>query len=329
MASESRLAGLLTMLGSTKRRAWMVSAAAWLVLLAPGCSKNDTSQPLQSGAEQAPSVYAVNYPLTYFAERLAPEGIEVVFPAPPDVDPAFWKPTPDEIGRYQHANLILLNGAGYAHWTQRATLPKSRVVITAEGCRDTFLKTDDSVTHQHGPGGEHEHGSVAFTTWLDMRLAICQASRVRDALFQLAPATRASVQGNFDGLARDLTQLDTLLRRATKASDGQSILASHPVYQYLADAYSLQVVSMHLEPDLALTPKDLQSLDSLLEQHRATIMLWEAQPLPETERVLRAKGITTVVFSPASQPPTHGDFLTVMTGNAERLACATRGEACP
>ena len=32
-------------------------------------------------------VYTVNYPLAYFAERLAPEGTEVVFPAPPDVDP--------------------------------------------------------------------------------------------------------------------------------------------------------------------------------------------------------------------------------------------------
>jgi hypothetical protein len=57
-------------------------------------------------------------------------------------------------------------------------------------------------------------------------------------------------------------------------------------------------------------------------------MLWEAQPLPDTEQALGDRGITVVVFDPAAQPPTNGDFLTVMTGNATRLACATGGESC-
>jgi hypothetical protein len=57
-------------------------------------------------------------------------------------------------------------------------------------------------------------------------------------------------------------------------------------------------------------------------------MLWEAPPLPETEEQLRDRGIATVVFDPAAQPPRNGDFLTVMTGNAKRLACATGAESC-
>jgi len=326
MAPESGPTGLLTMRGSTMRRAWVVFSAA---LLALGCSKADAPQSLASKGDRPLSAYTVNYPLAYFAERLAPEGVEVVFPAPPEVDPAFWKPTPEEIGQYQRAGLILLNGAGYARWTRYATLPKSRVVITADGCRDTFLKTGDTVTHQHGPGGDHAHEGAAFTTWLDMRLALCQASRIHDALAQLAPATKDAVRTNFEALTRDLTQLDTRLRSVAKASDDQPMLASHPVYQYLADAYGLRIESMHFEPDEALTPKDIQALDSLLERHPAKLMLWEAQPLPETEQALRDRGITTVVFDPAAQPPTNGDFLTVMTGNAKRLACATGAEACP
>ncbi|MEA3275247.1 MAG: hypothetical protein U9Q81_08160, partial [Pseudomonadota bacterium] len=35
-------------------------------------------------------LYTVNYPLQYFAERIAGEHAQVVFPAPADVDPAFW-----------------------------------------------------------------------------------------------------------------------------------------------------------------------------------------------------------------------------------------------
>jgi hypothetical protein len=58
-------------------------------------------------------------------------------------------------------------------------------------------------------------------------------------------------------------------------------------------------------------------------------MLWEAQPLPETEEQLRERGIAIAVFDPAAQPPADGDFLTLMTDNAKRLACATGAEACP
>ena len=37
-------------------------------------------------------IYTVNYPLAYFAERIGGDLAQVTFPAPPDVDPAFWMP---------------------------------------------------------------------------------------------------------------------------------------------------------------------------------------------------------------------------------------------
>jgi zinc transport system substrate-binding protein len=67
-------------------------------------------------------VYTVNYPLAYFAERIGGDAVEVTCPAPPDEDPAFWSPAAETIAAYQGADLILLNGAGYAKWVKRATL---------------------------------------------------------------------------------------------------------------------------------------------------------------------------------------------------------------
>ncbi len=326
MASESGLAGVLKMLGSTKRPTCITCL---LVLVALGCSRKEAQQAPGPRVQQALSIYTVNYPLAYFAERLAPEDIEVVFPAPRHVDPAFWKPTPEAIGRYQRAGLILLNGAGYARWTRYATLPKSRVVTTTDGCREGFLQTGEAMTHQHGPGGDHAHEGTAFTTWLDMRLARCQASHVADALVELLPPSKDAIGTKLEALGRDLNELDTRLRAAAKSWGDQPILASHPVYQYLADAYGLRIESVHFEPNEALTPDDIQALESIQERHRAKLMLWEAQPLPETKQLLRERGIAVVIFDPSAQPPSTGDFLTVMSGNAERFACATGAEACP
>jgi len=47
------------------------------------------------------TVYVVNYPLKYFAERIAGEHARVVFPVPGNVDPAFWMPDAETIQQYQ------------------------------------------------------------------------------------------------------------------------------------------------------------------------------------------------------------------------------------
>lgn len=324
MASRIDLARLVT---APKAMAWCTGCLA--VLMAMGCAKKERPEALIQADERSRSVYTVNYPLAYFAKRLVPEGVAVIFPAPPDVDPAYWKPTPAEIGKYQDAGLILLNGAGYARWARYATLPSSRTRVTTDGCREQLLPAGQAVTHQHGPGGEHAHEGVAFTTWLDMRLAACQAGHVRDSLVELDSSAKAGIDAKLAELERDLSKVHSSLQNAAKAWGEKPMLASHPVYQYLADAYGLRIESLHFEPDEAPSPEAIDGLDALLTRHRAKLMLWEAQPLAQTERLLADRGIVSVVFDPAAQPPPDGDFVSVMRANAERLACATGAKSCP
>ena len=80
-----------------------------------------------AAAADKPVIAAVNYPLAYFAERLGGDAVEVLFPVPADRDPAFWRPKLAEIAAIQQADVIALNGAGYAGWTTKASLPRSRV----------------------------------------------------------------------------------------------------------------------------------------------------------------------------------------------------------
>ena len=52
------------------------------------------------------------------------------------------------------ADLILRNGAGYARWVDRVTLPASKVVDTSAGFRERYLYLESVATHSHGPQGE-------------------------------------------------------------------------------------------------------------------------------------------------------------------------------
>jgi zinc transport system substrate-binding protein len=264
-------------------------------------------------------VFTVNYPLEYFAKRIAGDRAQVEFPAPPEVDPAFWSPDASIVSDYQRADLILRNGAGYAGWIDRVTLPASKLVDTSAGFRDDLIEVSDSVVHAHGPEGDHSHGQKAFTTWLDPTLAVEHARAIRDAMVMLKPEHELEFEERFQELRGDLEELDATLQRNLAAGAGLPVLASHPVYQYLERRYRLDLESVHFEPDEYPDEQSWNELEEILADHPARFMLWERQPTPETVRALLDLGIESVVFNPCSNAPVAGDFLTVMTGNARAL----------
>ena len=274
-------------------------------------------------AEERPIVYTVNYPLAYFAARIGGDTVEVVFPAPPDVDPAFWQPDVATITAYQSADLVLLNGAGYARWIGTASLSRRRSVDTSAGFRDRYIVDRKIVTHSHGPKGEHSHTEVAFTTWLDMQLAIEQAHAVVLALRRHLPERESEFTHRLTALEADLQALDQ--RLLAVAASAPPMFGSHPIYQYLAARYGLDLRSVHWEPRQALDPAAWRDFLDLQKRHPGKRMLWEAQPLAETVMKLEQVGVGSVVFNPCANRPKEGDWLSVMRANVERFERALGG----
>lgn len=267
-------------------------------------------------------IYTVNYPLAYFAERLTGDLAEVRFPTPPDLDPAFWVPDTDTINAYQSADLILLNGAGYAKWVNRVSLPRSRLVDTSRSFANQYIQAPTSITHSHGPGGEHSHGGTAFTTWLDLTQAAQQAEAVAQAVIRKRPAARDGVTQDLKVLKDELRALDEELAKIGATDPGRPLLASHPVYQYLARRYGLNLRSVHWEPETVPSKQQWGELERILKEHPAAWMLWEAEPADESIAHLRSLGVESVVFNPCANRPATGDFLKVMKDNARNLGKA-------
>ena len=273
--------------------------------------------PTPSVAEM--SVYTVNYPVAYFAERIGGDAVTVHFPAPPGIDPALWMPDPEVIGAYQAADLILLNGAGYAKWIDQASLPRRKLVDTSRSFRDAYLPGEETPVHQHGPAGEHTHGQIAFTTWLDPKQAIEQARSIEAAFVKQDAEHSASFARGANALVADLEELDRDLKVAFTTIEGEALIASHPVYSYLARRYGLDLRSLTWEPDADPGESGWQGLDSLLGERPARWMLWEARPLDSTAAKLEARGVGVVVFDVAANRPDVGDFLSMMRTNLEAL----------
>lgn len=297
----------------------MKKVAVLMCLLLLGCSEEQAVDADPTGSARKLSVYTVNYPLAWAAEELAGDLAEVHFPAPADVDPAFWEPSVENLVAYQQADLIVLNGAGYARWPARFSLPENTMLDTSRKFSDQLIRIDGGPVHSHGPGGEHSHGELAFTVWLDLQLFARQVRAIGAALQSLLPQSAGEIEQRVALLQREVARLDGELATLGEALAGAPLLYSHPVYQYLDRRYQLNGRALHWEPGQVLSPSDLADLDRILAEHPARLMLWEDEPLPEIRALLARRGVSVVVFRPLGNRPVVGDFLDGMGDNAAAL----------
>ena len=284
------------------------------------------SLPMSPARADTPlTIYTVNYPLAYFAERIAGDQARVVFPAPAGIDPAFWQPDIEMIRAYQQADLILLNGAGYARWASKVSLPLLPTVDTSRAFRDQLIKSTSGMSHSHGGGDPHSHAGTAFTTWLDFSQATKQAAAIADAIKRARPLQADLFEKNLHELEAELLELDRRLIKMTDEKSSLLLLASHPVYQYLARQYQLNLQSFMWEPEEVPDKGEWQLIEKLLITHPAQLMLWEADPYAETVNRLKIMGIDTLVYQPMGNRPAKGDFISVMRDNIGRLQKAIEG----
>jgi zinc transport system substrate-binding protein len=288
-----------------------------LFLLLPG-ARAETG----SGAKLA--ISAANYPLAYFAERIGIDRVAVNLPVPPGEDPAFWRPGPGAIRDMQKADLILLNGAGAEKWLAHVSLPRLKLVDTSAGLKNGFISIDQALTHSHGPAGQHSHVGIAHVTWLDLRQAGQQAEAVAQALSRTQPQSEGMFMANLRSLQGDLAAIDEELRALTASRPGLPLLGSHPVYQYLARRYTMNLRSVHWEPNEMPPEGEWRAFQKLLAAHAARWMIWEAQPSLAITADLEKLHVRSIVFDPCANRPSSGDFLSVMRSNLDDLKAAFR-----
>ena len=96
-------------------------------------------------------------------------------------------------------------------------------------------------------------------------------------------------------------------------------LASHPVYDYLAKRYRLNLRSVVWEADQPLTHNHLAQLESILKHYPASVMIWESEPLEESKKHFSSLSIKSATFNPSSNKPESGDFMEIMRENVNSL----------
>jgi len=286
------------------------------LLLIFSCESNKNKE--SSNASEKPTVAVVNYPLYYYAKTIGGDHVNVYLPSI-EGDPAYWQPDARQVNNFQNADIILANGAGYAKWMEKVSLPSSKIVNTSIEFKEMWIEINEGVSHSHGAEGEHVHKGTAFTTWLNFEFASLQLDQVYQSMIKLLPENEAEFTTNYKKLMDDLDDLHSDMQKTSEAFGEKTIIASHPVYQYLEEAYGLNMISLHWEPDEVPGDEEWENLAKEVEDHQVKTMIWEDEPLEEVKTKLEEIGLKVVVFNPCGNRAVSGDFLKVMKTNQRNL----------
>ncbi|HHK42910.1 MAG TPA: zinc ABC transporter substrate-binding protein [Planctomycetaceae bacterium] len=290
-----------------------------LAVVLSGCRADSTTERTSGNEKGKPTIAVTNAALEYFSRRLAGSFATVEFPAPPEVDPAFWQPSEEAIHVFQSAHLIVLNGAGYEHWLDKVSLPRSHVIDTSAGFRDRHLEIRNAVRHRHGPSGEHAHDGPAVGTWLDPDLAVQQAESLYRELKNRFTDHADEVDAAWERLHSDLNQWRSELESLRSKYRERRLWASHPVYEYLGRWSGWRIESVHWEPNEMPDEEAWKAFDQRRKTHAARFMLWEDDPIEAIRQAVEQRGMTIVVFRPCGNRPPQGDWLAEMRANTRRL----------
>ena len=281
--------------------------------------ENNTTEPFSEENQENPVVYVSNYPLYYFAEKIGGESIDLRFPASEETDPSGWVAGAETILNMQQADLVIINGATFEKWRNNVTLEEANIVNTTQGLDDRLLPLGEKFTHSHGEGGEHTHEGTASITWLDLELAIAQAEKVKNAFQELLPGKSEEFQENFQDLKQSLTDLDSNYDKLEVDPEKFQLIYSHPVYQYLQNAYSLKGESLHWEPGDAWNKDKKHEIEHLAKKGKKTYLIWEDEPNKEAKKALEEMGVHSIVVNPVFGMPENLDFQEVIFKNLQNL----------
>lgn len=292
---------------------WVILLAA-ILLLFQGCSGKREEKHVSRTETGLPLVIASNYPLYYFAERMAGKYVTLDFPAAGIKDPALWTPGEDDMQRMGDAGLILMNGAGYEKWLDGINLPSDVVVNTCRGLERKLIP----VSQPGREAGKTESQSASHT-WLDLSFAHWQAENIKEALVTLLPEHQRSIDSAFRSLGKDLSALDYGMSSTGFAIMGRQLYFSKPVYQYMERRYQLHGTSFDWDPGTMPARKMWKDFLRKQGDRQAGIMIWHQEPGTGIKRRLESAGIKCIVFHTCETLPDRGDFVSEMESNINRL----------
>lgn len=231
---------------------------AVLALFTAACgNKSATSK--QSETKDKLTIYTTVYPLSYFAQRIGGDFVEVSSIYPAGANEHTFEPTQKDMMKLADADVFFYIGLGLEGFVENAkkTLANEDVtmVATADQVADEKLAVstghshddEEEAHHDHededGHGhDDHDHGNVDPHVWLSPTISQDLALSIKNTLVEKMPEQEATFTANYEALVKELQGLDNEFKAMADKAQEKTFFVSHAAFGYIAGQYGLKQV---------------------------------------------------------------------------------------
>lgn len=332
---------------SRPRRACALGGVTLAALLLAGCGAGEAGESADDGGETV--AYATTTQLgSITAEITECVGTQTVTLMGPGDDPHVFAPSSSEIAEMSRAPLVVANGLGLetsmASALQTAAEDGVNVLEVAPQLDPLPFAAHDGHSHEeHGDGEEHshdegdghDHSGDDPHVWMDVSRMATAAEVIGaeladatgdDAYVDCAAETASGLQETHDSIVETLSAVP---------EDQRTLMTDHAAYNYLADAYDVEISAVVVpggstdgEPssqDLARLSAqiDAEGVDALVTSVQTSNRLIEALAEESDDEVPLVQLYESGLGEPGSEAETYRE---AMEYNARTLAEALGAE---
>ncbi|MGD6808455.1 MAG: metal ABC transporter substrate-binding protein [Candidatus Bathyarchaeia archaeon] len=213
------------------------------------------------------------YPLTYIAQEIGGDQIEITQLIPNNTEIHGWEPSASNIMAADDANIIIYNGAGADHWMEDDVLPSlssdsSRIVVESTSGLTLIANQDQDEGEEHGLYDPH--------TWLSPYTAKLQAENIYNALVTVDPEHESYYTQRWNNLKGELEQLDTAYTNGLANASKNEIFVSHEAFGYLTSRYGFtQTGVIGISADEQPSTATIANIVEQMEEHQTYVIYFD------------------------------------------------------
>ncbi len=239
------------------KKIFLLFLVAVLALFTAACGDKSSKQ---SEAKDKLTIYTTVYPLSYFAQRIGGDFVEVSSIYPAGASEHTFEPTQKDMMKLADADVFFYIGLGLEGFIENAkkTLAKEDVtmVATAANVSDEKLAVSTGHTHdeeeaqhdhdhateeEHGHE-DHDHGNIDPHVWLSPIISQDLAFSIKNTLVEKMPEQEATFTTNYEDLVKELQGLDKDFKAMADKAQEKSFFVSHAAFGYIAGQYGLKQI---------------------------------------------------------------------------------------
>lgn len=229
------------------KKASMFFLLCCMIFLIGACNKENEKTTENETNDNRLTVYTTVYPLTYFAERIGGEYVNVSSIYPPGANEHHFEPTQKDMMALADSDLFFYIGLNLEPFVEKAerSLANENVL---------FINTSDNVpfdqlhttTHEegHDHDDEHHHGDIDPHIWLSPTIAQYLAMTIKDELINQLPEHEEAITENYNKLQLELEDLDKQLTEMASNAKRKTFFVSHAAFGYIANEYGLEQIGI-------------------------------------------------------------------------------------